>query len=106
MLPCTSRQLGLAKMQPTGRPKRVGITIGPQYGTVSPSFIKDAAREANRTKDLDLLCVLAFAFDPSVLGTGEDYVASDIGFANVAAERRLGDSTGPASAYECRSSNG
>jgi len=73
-----------------GAPKRVGITIGPQYGTVSPSFIKDAAREANRTKDLDLLCVLAFAFDPSVLGTGEDYVASDIGFANVAAERRLG----------------
>ena len=73
-----------------GAPKRVGITIGPQYGTVGPSFIKDAAREANRSKDLDLLCVLAFAFDPSVLGTGEDYVASDVGFANVAAERRLG----------------
>jgi adenine-specific DNA-methyltransferase len=71
-------------------PKRVGIAIGPQYGTVGPSFIKDAAREANRSRDLDLLCVLAFAFDPSVLGTGEEYVASDVGFANVAAERRLG----------------
>jgi adenine-specific DNA-methyltransferase len=52
-----------------GGPRRVGITIGPQYGTVGPSFIKDAAREANRAGDLDLLCVLAFAFDPSVLGS-------------------------------------
>jgi adenine-specific DNA-methyltransferase len=73
-----------------GTPKRVGVTVGPQYGTVGPSFIKDAAREANRAGDLDLLCVLAFAFDPSVLGTGDDYVTSDEGFANVAAERRLG----------------
>lgn len=73
-----------------GTPKRVGLTIGPQYGTVGPSFIKDAAREANRAGDLDLLCVLAFAFDPSVLGTGDDYVTSEEGFANVAAERRLG----------------
>jgi len=71
-------------------PKRVGLTIGPQYGTVGPSFIKDAAREANRAGDLDLLCVLAFAFDPSVLGSGDEYVASEDGFANVAAERQLG----------------
>jgi adenine-specific DNA-methyltransferase len=68
----------------------VGLTIGPQYGTVGPSFIKDAAREANRAGDLDLLCVLAFAFDPSVLGSGDEYVTSEDGFANVAAERRLG----------------
>jgi adenine-specific DNA-methyltransferase len=73
-----------------GTPKRVGITIGPQYGTVGPSFIKDAAREANRSGDLDLLCVFAFAFDPAVLGTGDDYVTSEEGFANVAAERHLG----------------
>jgi len=73
-----------------GTPKRVGITLGPQYGTVGPSFIKDAAREANKGGDLDLLCVLAFAFDPAVLGKAEDYVATDEGFANVAAERRLG----------------
>jgi adenine-specific DNA-methyltransferase len=73
-----------------GAPRRVGITIGPQYGTVGPSFIKDAAREANRAGDLDLLCVLAFAFDPSVLGSSDDYVTSEEGFANVAAERQLG----------------
>lgn len=73
-----------------GTPRRVGITIGPQYGTVGPSFIKDAARAANRAEELDLLCVLAFAFDPAVLGSSEDYVTSEDGFANVAAERRLG----------------
>jgi adenine-specific DNA-methyltransferase len=37
------------------------------------------------------VCVLAFAFDPSVLGGGNgEYVTSEEGFANVAAERRLG----------------
>jgi adenine-specific DNA-methyltransferase len=73
-----------------GAPRRVGITIGPQYGTVGPTFLKEAAREAIRAVDLDLLCVLGFAFEPQVVGTGDDYVTSDEGFANVAAERRLG----------------
>ncbi|MGH3191869.1 MAG: hypothetical protein ACRDOL_32425, partial [Streptosporangiaceae bacterium] len=73
-----------------GLPRRVGITIGPEYGTVGPAFIEDAVGEANRAADLDLLCVLAFAFDPSVLGAGEDYVTSEEGFADVASERRLG----------------
>ena len=75
-------------------PTRVGIAIGPQYGTVSPSYIKNAAREAIRAEDVDLLCVLGFAFDPQATGvTEQDGVtvdASDEGFANVAAERKLG----------------
>ena len=53
-------------------PSRVGIAIGPQYGTVSPSFIKDAAREAIRAADIDLLCILGFAFDPQATGVTED----------------------------------
>lgn len=61
-----------------------------QYGTVGPSFIKDAAREAIHASDIDLLCVLAFAFEPRVVGTGDDYRTSEEGFANVAAERQLG----------------
>ena len=74
-----------------GAPRRVGITIGPQYGTVGPGFIKDAAREANRAGDIDLLCVLGFAFDPAVVGGNDgEFVTSEDGFANVAAERRLG----------------
>jgi adenine-specific DNA-methyltransferase len=72
-----------------GTPARVGISIGPQYGTVSPSFVKGAAREASKATNLDLLCVLGFAFDPQVLGASEEFLASDESF-NVAAERALG----------------
>ncbi len=82
--------VGVREDAPEGTPRRVGITIGPEYGTVGPGFIKDAAREAIRAGDLELLCVLAFAFDPTVLGDSEEYVTSADGFANVAAERRLG----------------
>lgn len=73
-----------------GTPKRVGITIGPQYGTVGPTFVKNAAREAIKDTSLDLLCVLAFAFDPQVVGVQNEYAASADGFAEVAAERKLG----------------
>ncbi|NLH69119.1 MAG: site-specific DNA-methyltransferase [Brooklawnia sp.] len=73
---------------------RVGVAIGPQYGTVSPGFIKAAAKEAIRARDIDLLCVLAFAFDPQATGvTLEDGVTvetGDAGFAQVAGERQLG----------------
>jgi len=75
-------------------PAKVGIAIGPQYGTVSPGFIKDAAREAIRAADIDLLCVLGFAFDPQATGvTADDGVtveAHDGGFANVTGERKMG----------------
>lgn len=72
-------------------PARIGISIGPQYGTVGPQFIKTAAREAIQAGDIDLLCVLGFSFDPGVLGTTvEDATVTDDDFASVAAERKLG----------------
>ncbi len=73
---------------------RVGVAIGPQYGTVSQEFIKDAALEAIRAEDIDLLCVLGFAFDPHATGVteadGVSVEASDDGFASVEGERKLG----------------
>ncbi len=81
--------VGIRPEARAGSPARVGVSIGPQYGTVSPRFIKDAAREASRASDLDLLCVLGFAFDPQVLGAGEEFLASDESF-HVAAKRALG----------------
>jgi adenine-specific DNA-methyltransferase len=75
---------------PEGAPRRVAISVGPQYGTVGPSFIKGAALEAIRAAEIDLLCVLAFAFDPQALGATDDVIATDQGFANVAAERNMG----------------
>ena len=75
-------------------PSRIGVAIGPQYGTVSPSFIKAAAKEAIQADDIDLLCILGFAFDPqSNTVTEVDGVtveANDDGFASVAGQRRLG----------------
>ena len=71
--------------------QRVGIAIGPQYGTVSSQFIKSAAREALKAEpQIELLAVLAFAFDPQTLGRESEYVSSVEGFADVAAERSLG----------------
>jgi adenine-specific DNA-methyltransferase len=78
---------------------RIGISVGPQYGTVSAQWVKTAAREAIAAGDIDLLCVLAFAFDPNVVGASVDgaTVETDLDntmlgddFASVAAERKLG----------------
>ena len=77
-----------------GAETRVGIAIGPQYGTVSQGFAKDAVREAIRAGDIDLLCLLGFAFDASTGEvTEEDGVTVDTsadGFAEVAGERSFG----------------
>lgn len=70
-------------------PARVAIAIGPQYGTVGPAFIKNAAREALKASDIDLLCVLGFAFDPQAIDQTDEYVSDDEGF-DVAGERSLG----------------
>jgi len=75
-------------------PSRIAIASGPQYGTVSPSYVKKAAREAIEADDVDLLAILGFAFDPQVTGLTEDdgvsIEASDDGFASVAGMRKLG----------------
>lgn len=73
---------------------RVGIAIGPQYGTVSPSFIKGAVREAIKAGDIDLICVLGFAFDAQATevteADGVNIRQTDEGFAAAGAERRIG----------------
>lgn len=86
--------VGVQATEDGKNPPRVGIAIGPQYGTVSPYYVKQATREAIQAEDIDLLCILGFAFDPLVTGlTEEDGVAVEIsedGFANVAATRKFG----------------
>lgn len=76
-----------------GAPARVAIALGPQYGTVSPTYIKSAARESVAA-GIELVAVLGFAFDPQATGVLEDdgvtVQVADEGFASVAGERRLG----------------
>lgn len=72
-------------------PSRVAIALGPQYGTVSPGFIKQAAKEAIADESVELLCVLGFAFDPLATGVTEDDSVTVVEeFATVEGERRLG----------------
>src|SRR5208282_3684506 len=48
-----------------GRNRRVGVTIGPEYGTVSYGLVREAAREALDSV-FDTLIVCGFAFEPKV----------------------------------------
>ncbi len=53
---------GVAEYGENGQAKTVAIAIGPEFGTVGPELIRDAAKEA--VKIADLLVVCGFAFDP------------------------------------------
>ncbi|MFD5832764.1 site-specific DNA-methyltransferase [Streptomyces collinus] len=55
--------VGIRKDAEEGTPARIGIALGPEYGTVDSLFIKNAAREALRFGEIDLLLILGFAFD-------------------------------------------
>tara|TARA_Y100000815_G_scaffold193565_1_gene177005 strand:+ start:9522 stop:12206 length:2685 start_codon:yes stop_codon:yes gene_type:complete len=76
------------------KPSRVGIAVGPQYGTVSAAYVKNAAKEAIQAENVDLLCILGFAFDPNVTNVtetdGVTVEATDEGFAQVEGARLLG----------------
>lgn len=55
-----------------GNEKRVAVYIGPQYGTVSPTMVKESVKEAKRGIGFDLLIVCGFAFDPGASHEAED----------------------------------
>jgi adenine-specific DNA-methyltransferase len=53
---------GVGEYGANGQAKTVAIAIGPEFGTVGPELVRDAAKEA--VKFADLLVVCGFAFDP------------------------------------------
>jgi len=56
-----------------GKTRRVAVCIGPQYGTVGPELVKEAAKEAVKGVGFDLLIVCGFAFDPHVSEEAKRY---------------------------------
>ena len=48
------------------KPLRAAISIGPEYGTVDATWVKEAAKEARKGEGFPMLLVCAFAFDPLV----------------------------------------
>ena len=74
-----------------GTPQRIAVSIGPQYGTVSADWVKDAAREALRGRGFDVLAICGFAFDAYTSETATEFGAGNAtDFASVHAERELG----------------
>jgi adenine-specific DNA-methyltransferase len=53
---------GVGEYLEAGAAKTVAVAIGPEFGTVGPELVRDAAKEA--VKFADLLVVCGFAFDP------------------------------------------
>ncbi len=49
-----------------GKSHRVAVCVGPQYGTVGPDLVKEAAKEAVQGLGHEVLVVCGFAFDPHV----------------------------------------
>ena len=82
---------GVRKESDEDTPQRIAVSIGPQFGTVDPEWIRHAARESTRGMGFDLLLVCAFAFDPQAVKTTEEFAPSAPGnFATVQDERRQG----------------
>jgi adenine-specific DNA-methyltransferase len=50
----------------TGKTLRAAISIGPEYGTVDSTWVKEAAKEARQGEGFPMLVVCAFAFGPYV----------------------------------------
>ncbi len=56
-----------------GYTRRVGISLGPQYGTVGTEQIKESAKEALKGRGVDVLLVCGFAFDPYAEETAREF---------------------------------
>ena len=53
--------------------RRVAVCIGPEHGTVGAELVKEAAKEAVKGVNFDLLVVCGFAFDPHVSEEAKRY---------------------------------
>jgi len=56
-----------------GKQKRAAVCIGPEFGSVEPALVKEAAKEAVRGVGFDVLIVCGFAFDPHVSEEAKRY---------------------------------
>jgi len=83
---------GIRRGGGNGTPQRVAVSVGPQYGTVNATWVKDAARAALRGgNEFDLLLICGFGFDAHSSETVNEFAPSNgDDFATVADERQLG----------------
>lgn len=84
--------VGVRKDAEEGTPVRVGIALGPEYGTVDSLLIKNAAREALRFGEIDLLLILGFSFDANATEATNE-INQERGEFSVIQERHVGKMT-------------
>jgi len=75
-----------------GAVKRVAVCVGPEYGTVNPDLIREAAKEAmKREGGFDILLVLGFNFDGMAPEEAKQYGRLTVLLSKMAPELNMGD---------------
>jgi len=77
-----------------GKVRRAAVALGPEYGTVGPELVKEAAKEAVKGAGFDLLIVCGFAFDAHAGETAKEFSPGESrgseGFAVAEGSRQFG----------------
>ena len=71
--------------------KRVVVCIGPEFGTVGPELVREAAREAVQGIGFDTLVVCGFSFDPLVSEEAKQYGDLTVLAARMNPDLQMGD---------------
>jgi adenine-specific DNA-methyltransferase len=74
-----------------GKTRRVAVCIGPEHGTVGPDLVKEAAKEAVKGVDFDLLIICGFAFEPHVAEESKRYGKLNILITRMNPDLAMGD---------------
>ena len=74
-----------------GRERRAAICVGPEYGTVGPDLLKEAAKEAVQGVGFDLLIICGFSFDPHVSEEAKRYGKLTVLIARMNPDLAMGD---------------
>lgn len=75
----------------SGDSKRVAVSIGPEYGTITPDQMKEAAKEATKGLGFDLLVLCGYAFDPYISEESRNYGRLTILPVRMNADLAMGD---------------
>ncbi|MDO8589299.1 MAG: site-specific DNA-methyltransferase, partial [Armatimonadota bacterium] len=75
----------------SGCTKRVAVCIGPEFGTVGPELIREAAKEAVKGIGFDTLIICGFAFEPTVTDEAKQYGNLNVLIARMNADLMMGE---------------
>jgi len=74
-----------------GTVRKVAVCVGPEYGTVSPELIREAAKEAVKGVGFDILLVTGFNFDGMAQEETKHYGKLTVLLSKMAPELGMGD---------------